>query len=269
MLKLLRAEFFRVKKFKPFYILLAINLALALINFFDTVGTFRYNPEYNAFYLMRIGMGGGISLLGIYAAVLAGLFIGREYSSGAMRNKVLVGSSRPRIYLSKLIAVAFMCVCVYCVYHLFNFVFGSIFLDWGRLSFSDVLLHFAAGLLMVLSYSAVMTALSMLSRSTVTSLLVGIFCVLVFSFLVTWFEQEIAGSYHMDAVTGEIAFYCDWPEALRKVCAFFDRLIPSGQSVVLCSDAKLNYVQLYACSAGLTAAVSVGGIWLFGRTDLK
>ena len=44
-----------------------------------------------------------LPLMGLISAIFTSLFIGSEYSDGTIRNKIIVGHSRIRIYLANLI----------------------------------------------------------------------------------------------------------------------------------------------------------------------
>ena len=51
--------------------------------------------------------------MGLVAAILTSMFIGSEYSDGTIRNKLVVGHSRMRIYLANLIVCSVACVLIF------------------------------------------------------------------------------------------------------------------------------------------------------------
>ena len=97
MYKLLNASFFRFKKDKVFWSLIAITLGIASFNL--------YNSMKN-----HIGESTGIDnlllsyilIIGIFMSIFTTLFIGLEYASGTIRNKIIVGNSRIKIYITNL-----------------------------------------------------------------------------------------------------------------------------------------------------------------------
>ena len=54
--------------------------------------------------------------MGLVAAVFISLFVGSEYSDGTIRNKLVVGHSRMRIYLANLIVCSIACVLISLAY---------------------------------------------------------------------------------------------------------------------------------------------------------
>ena len=63
--------------------------------------------------------------MGLVAAILTSMFIGSEYSDGTIRNKLVVGHSRMRIYLANLIVCSVACVLIFLAYITGVFVVGS------------------------------------------------------------------------------------------------------------------------------------------------
>ena len=97
MIKLLKAEFYRLKKDKVFLLLIIITCVLALFTlykYFDNSGIItldRIMVEYLYMYF------------GIFIAFFVSMYVGKEYTEGFIRNKIVVGHKRRDIYLSNLI----------------------------------------------------------------------------------------------------------------------------------------------------------------------
>ncbi len=73
MFKLLRADFYRALRYKVFWVLLAGNALLGFIAVLNAYSFYvNFGPQYNAFYAMQQGLGGGCGLLGILSAVIIG-----------------------------------------------------------------------------------------------------------------------------------------------------------------------------------------------------
>ena len=100
MSKLLRAGFARLKKDKVFWIgiifMVVVGLFIPVRNYIDTLES-GYESTFDSYFF-------GFSLFtGVIAAVFVSLFVGKEYSDGTMRNKIVVGHTRSAIYLSNLV----------------------------------------------------------------------------------------------------------------------------------------------------------------------
>lgn len=271
--KLLRADLFRAFRCKIFYILLALNAVVAVFAVGNQIPWAAVDPNVNAFSVLLEGFGGGVAFLGILNAVLVSVFVGHEYGCGALRNKVMTGGGRTRIYLSKLIVCCAMCAAVYAAYHLVNFLLGSAVFGWQGVSFSEVILAFTAGLCMSLASCAILTGVSMLSKNIVVSLLVGVLGTIVVLVCVMWLLGELQGSYVRDPLDpeGAILVPCNWPAWLQTAVRWLLRLIPTGQSVLLAGGtlAAGEYGALIALSCAWLALSAVLGPLLFRRIDLK
>lgn len=76
-------------------------------------------------------------LIGFAIAIFASVYLGNEYSNGTLRNKIVMGHNRIKIYLSNLIIVSV--ISVFWVL-LFDFItacigiplFGNIQMDIGK-----------------------------------------------------------------------------------------------------------------------------------------
>ena len=272
--KLLRADLFRVFRFKIFYVLLALNAVVGFFSVINELSWLPVDPSVSAFDVMCSGFGGGIAFIGILDAVLVSIFIGHEYGCGAMRNKVMTGGGRPKIYLSELIVSCAMCAAVYLGFHAVNFVFGSALMGWGAHSFAEVALAFLSGLFMTLAYSAIFTGIAMLSKNTIAGLLAGILGVLVVLFAVMWLMGELEGTYVYDPEDpeGVILVACRWPAWVQSLVRGFIRLIPTGQSVLLTGGGVQSfggYGALIGLSCVWIALSAVGGSLLFRKIDMK
>lgn len=272
MFKLLRADFYRAFRFKIFYLLISGNALVGLISVLNMYSyRMAFGVQYNAVRVLEQGMGGGFSFLGILSAIIVAIFIGHEYSSGAMRNKIMVGCGRSKIYLSKFIVSAVMCVAVYFSYHAVNFILGSVLLGWGDAVFSDVLMLFLAGLFLTLAYCGIFTFISMLSKSTVLSLIFGILGSLAVLMAVMILLGGLQGEYIADPndPNGAILVPCRWPAWLQWLARAFINVMPSGQSAIISMGEGSCYGLYIALSAVWVVLSGAGGALLFRKVDLK
>lgn len=67
----------------------------------------------------------GLPLMGLVSAIFTSLFIGSEYSDGTIRNKLVVGHSRMRIYLANLIVCSIASILISLAYTAGVFVIGN------------------------------------------------------------------------------------------------------------------------------------------------
>ena len=100
MIKLLNAGFTRLRKNKLFWLLTLFSIVLALFMIY-----FRYNDmkTYEDTVAVEQLMFNYSTIIGIVMSIFTSLFLGVEYSDGAIRNKISIGHKRVNIYLSNFI----------------------------------------------------------------------------------------------------------------------------------------------------------------------
>ena len=106
MLRVLRADLYRLVRSKLLWAFCAVNALIALILVVGNMLFFR--TENDAFFYICFGvgyMGQDFGAMGIACAILASLFVGQEFSSRRMGAKVAVGGGRAGRYLACQIAV--------------------------------------------------------------------------------------------------------------------------------------------------------------------
>lgn len=77
-----------------------------------------------------------MTFIGITTACFSGFFIGTEYSDGTMRNKLMVGHSRIKVYLANLLTVLCAGIAQFVVYTLAAMTAGALFVGdrvWSNL----------------------------------------------------------------------------------------------------------------------------------------
>lgn len=109
--KLLRADFFRLKKDLIFWFFIFFTMVFSGINIF------KYCSSTGQIILDKV-MNEFIMYICLFIAIFISIFVGKEYSEGIIRNKIIVGHSRITIYLSKLIItiiVSILCELIYVI----------------------------------------------------------------------------------------------------------------------------------------------------------
>ena len=269
MIQLLRADLYRGSRCLVFYVFLILNALLFLSQFYNLYSFQASGISVSMRDLFVGGMGGEIGFLGIGSAVISGVFVGREYACGAIRNKMIVGGGRSRIYLSKLIVCSLMNSAFYLVYPIGCLFMGGFVFAWGSNPL-ELLFLVLAGLFMVLAYSAIFTGISMFSQNTVLNLVGGILGVIIVSAVVYILQIELQGAYVTAPSDPETWLFvpCQWPHWVQNLVNGFIRLMPSGQSTLLV-DKSANYGVLIALSCGWIVLSGAGGAILFRRVDIK
>ena len=103
MIKLFDAGFTRLRKNRLFWILSLFSIALA---FFMIYTRYWDRKVYHDVIEVEQIMLNYSTMIGIVIAIFTSLFLGVEYSDGAIRNKISIGHKRTNIYLSNLIIIS-------------------------------------------------------------------------------------------------------------------------------------------------------------------
>ena len=121
MIKLLRAGFTRLRKNKVFWLLTIFSIGLALFMIYT-----RYSDMKKYGEVIEVGqlMLNYSTMIGIVIAIFTSLFLGVEYSDGAIRNKISIGHKRINIYLSNLIIIT--------ITSLFSYLLFLVIIEIGR-----------------------------------------------------------------------------------------------------------------------------------------
>ena len=97
MLKLLNAGFTRLLKSKTFFLLIAFSVIFPLVMIYfgyNDMKVYKGTVEIDQLILNYT------IFTGLVCSIFTSLFLGVEYSDGAIRNKICIGHKRKNIYLS-------------------------------------------------------------------------------------------------------------------------------------------------------------------------
>ncbi len=272
---LLSAGFARLVRTKLFYVgILAMSVVEVMFLIIGYTRSRQYYLEYtfeNSFFIYSL-------MLGIVQSAFCSLFLSVEYSDGAIRNRLIAGHSRVKIYLSNLIvniaAGAFFCLSAVVVGLCVGLpLFGAFFMPTEQ-----VFLHTLCALGVMAVYASVYTAMGMLCENKVIA---TILCVVLAFFLLflgqhlfqALLEPEFFSEFVIAGGKESIADGEPNPYYLRglkrQVYSFFNDLLPGGQSFQIQRTGIEHPWRLLGYS-GILVCLSTGvGLLCFNRKNLK
>lgn len=280
MRKLLSANFSRLWRSKIFWVLEILSAIagagfyiLAIINEKNIGnGWFLDNGNYYLFVVLVYA--------GAIIAVFSSFFIGTEYSDGTIRNKLNVGCSRNSIYLANLIVVVTSGV-LFTITHIVASVavglplLGS--LIWQALA--PIGWRIPTTIIMLLCYAAVFTFIAMQDSNKSRSLLISFVLALAIIFgglftnsrlnepeLTSRMVMQANGSYQREFNLPNPRYITG---ATRTIYTLVDACIPASQSFNIArSEGEFNMLAI-VCQLGVTAVLTVTGVILFKKKDIK
>lgn len=282
--KLLYANFFRVKRDKVFWIgvalMAAMGIFLPLSNFWAIQRILRETGEQVIIPLEGVFFAFNL-FVPFAAAIFCSLFVGTEYSDGAIRNKLVIGHTRSGIYLANLItctaasfvfAAVFMAVCG---------IAGGLTLDGFQSNAKTIFLYLLASVCVILVFNALFTCLAMLNQNKAVVAIVTILSILLFLVIALYVEGRLSepefwdAEFYMDdagQIINEPAMpnpnYISSP-AMRATLEFIYDFLPGGQAYQLSNMAALHPVTMSLYSLLIAVVSTLIGVFFFRRKDIK
>jgi len=220
MIKLLNANFYRLKKSMCFWILMIV-MAFLGIYIYDNYNSLNcVGCDYNRLGEVIFVFAGFICIL---LPIFITLFIGTEYSDGGIRNKIIKGHTRTNIYLANLLT----CIIVSIIYSIIYIIFSSIMgLIWGNHIAipQDIFLVLILDVIMLNIFTSSLFTFITMSLSNKTSASIISFATVVWSLMISSnLSSKISQS------TG----------IFKTIYQFFLNIIPYGQAyqIMDCANA--------------------------------
>ena len=276
MRKLLRANFSRRRQDRTFWLFAALmvffGVSMAVVNAINI-------RREGAVWVMDFSLLAYVTIAPTLTSALTALFIGNDYSSGTLRNKLIAGHRRWNIYLANFI----ICCCAGLILCLaFVIPHGALGILLGgqiQSTPANLLMYGGLSLALIITFTALFTLIAMLCQNkshTVAGCILLAFVLIFFGVYITSALNEpeyFAGySFTENGVTVEEAEERN-PNYIggtkRKVYEFMQDFTPGGQ-VLQISDMDAEKPAMLALYDGIILLAATGfGMVIFRRKDLK
>lgn len=275
--KLLSANFMRLKQSKAFWICAVSTLLISagMMGWFSALARELAQRGYvkplDAYFFQLAPYTGAVG------AIFISLFLGAEYSDGTIRNKLIVGHTRVNLYLANFLTCLAGGMFITALWFLGGlpgvFLIGSF-----EMAASEVAAYF----FVALGFTAVFTAIYVLISS-----LSGNKAVTVVLVMVIWVALSLMGSAVYDRlhepefngglafINGEFVMMEDTPNpmyltgSVRTAVELLYRILPTGQAIAMTSAEITTPGLDLAISLAVSIVITVIGMVLFHRKDLK
>ena len=274
MRKLLSANFSRLWRSRLLRIEMLIAIAMAglllFINQFEGASSIKYMdyPYFSQFIYNPV----------VFAAIIT-LFIGTEYSDGAIRNKLSTGHSRLAVYGSNLCVSIMMSVLFVLVQIAVCLSIGLLVFEPFRLPMEQIMAAAMTACLTAASSAAIYTAMAMNIQNKAFSVITAV----ALSFAVMLLVSMIAGTLYAPEMVYEytektangLTYGPLVPNpgyirgTARTIAQWVNDILPQGQLYSLYAYDFDRYARWPLTSAMVLVVSTVLGYYSFSKKDIK
>lgn len=282
--RLLRANFSRLFKNKPFWICFAIPLALDLLALL--VELLSKIPFRRTQVPLEPQLFGNAESIGLLLSIFAGMFFGTEHSDGGLRNKLIVGHSRVKIYLANLITCAAAGVMMFAADFTVNLALGLAREHMRSASWGEILLRVWIVVCAIAAVSAILVLIVMLVRSRSGGVTFSICVYLAMTICAAMIVSKLAEPEYLTPMT--VTYLEEFDEngetrtetvteknpnyvggTAREVLETLNDLLPVSQMIRTPEGGFDNGAALPGYSVGILLIFTIGGTLSFRKLDLK
>lgn len=266
---------FRTVRSKLFYILLALTALVMAYVYYNTYRV-QLGPDFSQLDLYFFQF---INANIVSAAVFCPLFLSSEYGDGALRNKLMVGRTRPQIYLANLAVNCLYGTAACLAAVVTGLCVGVPLLGWFQNAGpGKIMLYVLLALATTWVCAALYTFLSMVvaSRGVAITLCIllafGLILLGQYLYLALSQEEVLTALFYTD--TGEMAV-SEQPNPAyltgfaRQVYQFFYELTPGGQAYQILGMSAQSPLRMLGYSGLVFVLVTGLGLAIFQKKDVK
>ena len=200
MCNLLKADLYRIVRSKLAIVSIILSASLpfiiVLLYYGVAKGTEMLMPEGSGAELVN-GMFNARSLIissfsltdnfGLVIPIFSAIFVTKDLTNGTLRNKIISGHNRKKIYFSHLITSIIYNALIIIVYALFTSLFAFIFFDYGReinaQEIKSIIFIIILGIMGFVFVATISTCLSLILNSSILAIVLTVVISIVFSFI--------------------------------------------------------------------------------------
>ena len=268
MIKLLKAGFFRLKKDVVFWLFIFLTIGLAIFSLFRHEET-KLDVLINEF----------IMYIGLLIAIFVSIFVGKEYSQGIIRNKIIVGHSRISIFFSNLIISIITSILCEIIYLVLVFLIGIPLFGQMQMPLSQFALVILNTILVIISFCSIFNFIAMICSEITISTTI---CIILFiamyvaqgSFgLIANSNKYINHTYtdengntHIISQEPDPNYPGDQKVKQAKIIYLS---IPQGQAMEIGNNDLESLQQMPIYSISLIVIINILGVYIFSKKELK
>ena len=280
--KLLCAYFTRLKKDKALWLFAAGMFLMSAAVMLSGLRLHMKYPDDAAFAALEYYLFQSMPFIGVFASVTVGFFLGKEYGYGTLRNKLVTGHTRGRIYLASL-AAAVAAAEIVAVGWLLGGLTGIPYFGLWTMETEQFLLFLLLTVLATAALAALFHLIGMLVSSQSVSVVAAMFASLGLLMLGSFLYNQLCEpetTYDHIVITAQgLQLGDEVPNpayvggALRSVYYVLLNILPTGQGILMANADDGAVVLNPALGAAGSVLIILGaaalGLLLFRKKDLK
>ena len=276
MRRLLAANFSRLWKDKTFWLCMGTMLVYSIVYMLNgcrqaTIRLPEYHYSIDEYYFHFT------IVIGAFCALFSSMFLGTDYSDGTIRNKIVVGHTRTSIYMADFILI-FSATLLLMLVWMIGALVGIPALGVWEIGSIRLLVYLLIAVMFAAAFSGIFTFVSMVSANKALTVAVSIFLFLGLLVLASMVYNDLGQPEMVSGVEitangmemGEPAPNPNYVSGkMRILYEFILDFLPTGQGVQMWQLEISNPIRMLLSSVFITAATTLGGIFVFKRKNLK
>ena len=277
MRKLMDANFSRLLKDKIFWCILAAVVGLSLVNIFNSARSYEVMTQSGYIVTLEDYYFNQAPLMGIFIALFSSLYLGTEYSDGALRNKLIVGHKRQHIYFANFAICSVAALAILTAW-LVTGALGFYLIGPMEMGITGYLSYVAISIGLTISSTALFTLIGSLSSNKAMTIVYSAVVFILFAITSSGLYDRLCEpefNEGMMYVNGQFVMQEPTPNPLylsgtvRLIWQSALELLPNGQALLLSDVAIENPLRAILFSVVFTIGVLTLGCNLFRRKNIK
>jgi ABC-type transport system involved in multi-copper enzyme maturation permease subunit len=282
MSKLVNAYLWRLKRDKSFWI---FSIGMLMVSIFMMIGDIKLSvkfPNDEEFSSLDSVVFDAAPFIGAFASVVISMFLGKEYSDGTIRNKLISGKTKTEIYMASLVNSVVISEFIMVAWMIGSLVGIPHFGLW-KMENKEMLLYVLITIFSTASLGAIFNMTSMLIQNRTASVVTAIFLFLGILLASSGIynrlcepETTITGIYitaNGVEYGDEIANSLYVSGTLRSILQAVLNILPAGQTILIVNHSDttvvLNPTIGLAGSTAIIVITTLIGTVLFRKKDIK
>ncbi|MCI8447557.1 MAG: ABC transporter permease subunit [Eubacterium sp.] len=274
--KLISAGFLRLRRDKIFWLLAAAMLVYAIAYMLNGCRTASSDKMKDYVYHLDQFYFHYALTIGLFSAVFTSLYLGTEYSDGAIRNRLIIGHSRTCIYLSSL-AISISATLFIMTAWLAGALVGIPTLGFWHMG-TYVYIYLLVSVLSAAALSAIFTLIGMLCPNKA---MCAVAAIVLFLILMT-IAFMLYNALSQPEFTDNIVLTADGMQfgdpvpnpsyvsgTKREVYQFMLDVLPTGQCIQIFDLSIAHPLRMIVSSISILAGVSLCGIGIFHKKNIR